>query len=540
MEDSLLISLKNLNNTWLGSKNFSCSNFLLNLFEVVEMRIKTRYTSGIILFLLFIVNLTSIYNVSAITQNEIIAFKGRRIVPDEYQIPDVPYIWQEVNGFCAWASLAMIFQYLGVDITLPQIFDVSGLGYAFYYLRADPTLLFLTGSLGSQLPDTEFLAATYGVEMEWYFSADTPGVGQLKTILRQRGVNVTTLNTFTEGLNFLKKELADNIPIMLSVNPLRFTTIRDYQVLGIPPTTLAAHGVVAVGYNSTHIFINDPGVGSIGIEYGYPTDQRGTYAAIPLEDFQLAWEDRGLIAAKFNTKDGFNLDPEIHRSQTLERIIAKLDGDYKAYAYSQVSMWLGAEAFIKMGEDLQADEFQVMLDSWDQYFGNNRTKLVSTLTDVKPQYIGTMTLVHETMNRAATDLAELLQGLSQYTDALDILDSTLTKFDGLLDFSTLQYPANATQRITSTLFDDAFDPVIQALSDEKSLDESVPIAAPQFEALSTQIKELGISLQTFSTALKDAQSISSGFQLITSLQLALLGGIIVVVVIVVWRKVIKN
>ena len=235
----------------------------------------------------------------------------------QYIIPNVPYVWQEINGLCAWAALTILFQQMGVNVTLEKILDVSGVGFAFYYLRADPTLLFYPGPLGSQIPDTQFLADTFGMDVTWYFGEDTPGIGQLKSVIEQQGMNVTVLSSFMDGLEQLKRDLVNNSPLLVSVNPLRFSTVRDYQVLDLPPDTIAAHGVVAIGYNETHIFINDPGVGSFGPEYGYPADQRGIAVPIPLEDFQLAWQDRSLLAMKLLPKPKFQLSKEALQSQII-------------------------------------------------------------------------------------------------------------------------------------------------------------------------------------------------------------------------------
>lgn len=505
---------------------------------------RTLATQSIGLVFLFVL---ALYPIGDSTMNwttpEKVSFDLHSVDSSQYMVSNVPYIWQEVNGLCAWAALTMVFQHFGVDATLAQILDVSGVGFAFYYVRADPTLLFYPGPLGSQIPDSEFLADTFGMDVTWYFGEDTPGIGQLKSVLEQQGMSVTVFASFMAGFEQLKQDLANNTPLVISVNPLRFSTIRDYQALGLPPGTLAAHGVVAVGYNDTHVFIHDPGVGSFGTEYGYPTDQRGTTVPIPLEDFQRAWEDRALTAYKFLPTQEPQLSVEALRSLTIERIIAKLEGDYHAYAYAPVPMWLGADAFVQMGEDLQPTEFEAMLTSWDTYFGN-RTQLVSTLTDIKSAYLGSLTLTHEAMKRAATDLFEVLHNLNSYSTALNFLTNTLDLFEALVDPAVLHYPADESKRTTTTLFDEAFNLMVQTLSEGQSIEQTVQTATSQLEALSSQITSMGATLIDFSSALKEAPSTTTSdpvvgeqLNLQVILPIALLGGIIVIVVGVVKRKV---
>ncbi|MFQ6125585.1 MAG: C39 family peptidase [Candidatus Heimdallarchaeota archaeon] len=438
--------------------------------------------------------------------NDTVVFKKRIFRSSRYMIPNVPYVWQEVNGLCAWASLNAVFRYFDANTTLARLLDVSGTGFGFLYLRADPTLLFFTGPLGSQIPDTDFLAKIYGFNITWYFGEETPGIDQLKPVLEEHDMNVIMLPSFSDGLEALKQDLHNNIPVVVSINPLRFSTIRDYQAIALPNTVIVGHGVVVVGYNNTHIFVNDPGVGSFGNEYGFPTDQRGTYAPIPLEDFQLAWEDRDLLATKFIPKPDFNFAAEKLYGHAIERIIAKLEGDESAYSYSQVMMWLGADAFLKMGTDVQPEEFEEILNNWDDYFEQNRTQLVTTVASVKMAYLGALTLTYEAMQRAATDLSALLYGLDPYVDALNSLDHALNQFDDLVDFAVLQFLGDDSKRMNQTLFDEAFDPLIQALKEGRSLDTALQTSATQFETLSTQITNIGSALKTFSETLKAAHT----------------------------------
>ncbi len=492
------------------------------------------------LILLSIIVLSPITNTTSISdyQPDNVFYELNNTDTSQYIISDVPYVWQEINGLCAWAALTILFQHMGINVTLDQILDVSGVGFAFYYLRADPTLLFYPGPLGSQIPDTQYLADTFGLDVTWYFGEDTEGIGQLKSVIEQQGMNVTVLSSFVDGLDQLKREMANNTPLLISVNPLRFSTIRDYQILDLPPDTIAAHGVVAIGYNDTHIFINDPGVGSFGPDYGYPTDKRGIAAPIPIEDFQLAWQDRSLFAMKLHPRSDYPQSDEFLRSQTIERIISKLEGDYRAYAYAPFTMWLGADAFVQMGNDLQPSEFEAMLTSWDVYFGD-RTQLVNTLPAIKSAYLGSLSLTYEAMNRAATDLFTLLHGLSQYTPALNSLTKILSDFETLVDSAVLKYSNDESKR-TLTLFDNIFDLVVQALNEGKSIEQAIQTAIPHLEALSLQIANIGDSLTDFSSSLKAIHSTSTKLNIQSILQITLLGGVIVIMVVIVKRKVQHN
>jgi len=55
----------------------------------------------------------------------------RSYVPSaEAILPPVSYVWQEINGFCAWAGTAMAMQYAGADVSLYDVFAASSIGFS--------------------------------------------------------------------------------------------------------------------------------------------------------------------------------------------------------------------------------------------------------------------------------------------------------------------------------------------------------------------------------------------------------------------------
>ncbi|MFW9926559.1 MAG: hypothetical protein ACFFDM_07335, partial [Candidatus Thorarchaeota archaeon] len=65
----------------------------------------------------------------------------------EALLPSQEYIWQEINGFCAWAATAMAMQYAGVDLDLYDVFAASTIGFSFAYFRYDESFLMFPGAL---------------------------------------------------------------------------------------------------------------------------------------------------------------------------------------------------------------------------------------------------------------------------------------------------------------------------------------------------------------------------------------------------------
>ena len=41
---------------------------------------------------------------------------------DSEEVTGVPYVWQEINGFCMWAAVSMAIQHAGVPLDLYDLF----------------------------------------------------------------------------------------------------------------------------------------------------------------------------------------------------------------------------------------------------------------------------------------------------------------------------------------------------------------------------------------------------------------------------------
>jgi hypothetical protein len=61
-------------------------------------------------------------------------------------LEDIPYVWQEVNGFCHWSSLSMALQFLGLPMNLYDVFAITGIGLSAVYIHLGDTRIFVSGS----------------------------------------------------------------------------------------------------------------------------------------------------------------------------------------------------------------------------------------------------------------------------------------------------------------------------------------------------------------------------------------------------------
>ncbi|MHA1926940.1 MAG: hypothetical protein ACW974_13570 [Candidatus Thorarchaeota archaeon] len=86
-------------------------------------------------------------------------------------IQDVPYVWQEINGLCAWAATSVAVQAAGVDLDLHDVLAATSVGLSFAYVRYNDTWLMYPGAIYMQAEPTQFLADLYGLNLTMYFDA---------------------------------------------------------------------------------------------------------------------------------------------------------------------------------------------------------------------------------------------------------------------------------------------------------------------------------------------------------------------------------
>ncbi|MFQ5832839.1 MAG: hypothetical protein ACE5H4_09070 [Candidatus Thorarchaeota archaeon] len=209
----------------------------------------------------------------------------------------VPYVWQEINGLCAWAATSASFQSAGVNLDLHEVLAASSVGFSFAYVNHNDTMLMYPGPVYMQVEPTQFAVDLYGLNMTVYFDKDTPGADQLVDIWQGRGIDVHTLDGQNEAFDLMRSSIDEGYPLLLSVNPA-WLPAEDYDFLRAAGLSGGGHAILVVGYddNSGNATIIDPGVGSFGDNFGYPADGRGNYTPISYTALNSAWSDRYYIS----------------------------------------------------------------------------------------------------------------------------------------------------------------------------------------------------------------------------------------------------
>jgi len=93
-------------------------------------------------------------------------------IPDSHIIENIPYVCQGDTFYCIYASLAMIFQYYGLNTSLFEVCFNSGVGYSLGYRIKNPCHSIFSSLMSQEAKDRQFLADIYGLNYSYWHVND--------------------------------------------------------------------------------------------------------------------------------------------------------------------------------------------------------------------------------------------------------------------------------------------------------------------------------------------------------------------------------
>ena len=353
----------------------------------------------------------------------------------------MPYVWQEINGFCGWAATSIALQFIGVDLDLHDIFAASTIGFSMAHVQYDETMVTFPGALYTQAEPTHFLSELYGVNYTIFLSSELAGVEQIQQAWESEGLSVSLIENQNAAFNLLRNSIDSGYPLLISVDPIWLPAV-DYNFLRQQGLSGGGHGIIVVGYNDTKgtATIVDPGVGSFGDLFGYPDDGRGNYTEITYTALNNAWSNRFYISNLFI--------PETEVPTTVSDTLGpalrdKLLGVGSAYAAtgSNAYIWsFGEKAFRDMSEDISADGLLEFLSQFSDV-ENSREFLSSAFFFIGLGLETAITLQYLSYREGLKALPSLMQDVD-LTQFIDAASDALNPMEMLSDNSTLIYPGN--------------------------------------------------------------------------------------------------
>ncbi|MFW9811069.1 MAG: hypothetical protein ACFFF9_01290 [Candidatus Thorarchaeota archaeon] len=301
---------------------------------------------------------------------------GYGLSADSGEVTDVPYVWQEINGFCQWATVSMALQKIGVNLDLAGVLAASGVGFTAGYIRYEDIWLFLAGSMYQQQRTLATFADLFGFKVEFYIDTDSTDLGPpFALILESRNVNWTEVDGWDDAIQILKNGIDCGFPVGIWVN-LQNLPASDYDIirsLGVTDIT-PTHLVLITGYNETSGIaqVMDPAIGLFDDPASYPEDGSWFYE-INFTSLNQAW--LGFYAMTI-VKPGPGRSEDFTYN-LVNYILNRLRGDRNSYAPGSEDTFFwnyGSNAFRAMAGDLTDTGLSSFMDEFDEY--NLHTKSI--------------------------------------------------------------------------------------------------------------------------------------------------------------------
>ncbi len=451
---------------------------------------------------------------------------------DSGEVAGVPYVWQELNGFCHWATLSMQLQSIGIQLDLAEVFAASGAGFTAGYVRFEDTWVFVSGPGYRQQSNLATFADLLGFEIEFYMDTDSTDYGPLVSItMNSHNVNWTEIDGWDEAFQILKSGIDSGFPVEIYVN-LQNLPASDYDLfrdLGITDIT-PSHSILVTGYNETSgtAQIMDPAIGLFDDPATFPDDGSWFYE-INFTALNQAWF--GVYGTAI-IKPGSGTTPDI--TQNLANLVVdRLRGDRTSYAPSgseDAFFWnYGSYAFRAMATDLTDAGLSSFMDEFDEYDLHTRSII---LLDLGMGLESRLTQ-HYASYRAALDaLPSVLSDLDLQEFGSEG-ELALEHFDVFSDNSTVNTPfyTGGVKLVTKT-----FEKI--AYQYEYEFDGDLSSAASYCEEDLAEIRTHLIAIADAWDAAADALEVALQGQ--TTLPMILLStsmaGILVLVIVIVRRR----
>ncbi len=451
------------------------------------------------------------------------------------EISGVPYVWQEVNGFCLPSALSMVLQSMGMDLSLYDILAASGSGFSMVSISVNEAMSFFPGVMVRQIPWLEFLTDLYGLELQFYLDSSTPYGWNALQILRGWGSNSTDYSDSASYTPFsvMKESIDAGYPLAITADtyylpPSDYDIIRDY--VGPMQPGGIGHAIVIVGYNDTSgtVRIHDPGVGLTEPHAGYPDDGRWNYT-MSYSTLNSTWQSCGYATFRLSNGTGPITDFE---DRLAPYITQRLIGNRSAYFADKENYFYlgtGADAFRGMGLDMTLEPIRDYCQYYMEVDKPNAIRALGHNLEVMMTmqymaYRSSLNLLPDML--PSFDLTEFIDEASEALPHMDALsdNASITSGISIIPHDTILY--NTFFGMASS-FESShdLDGAINEFSEE--LDE----IAEHFFAIADSWKAAGEAL---SNELAESQSIPND-----NLVIVLGGGVsilIIGVVLVVWRK----
>ncbi|MHA1390334.1 MAG: C39 family peptidase [Candidatus Thorarchaeota archaeon] len=437
-----------------------------------------------------------------ITNTELVPNEDFQVsqTPDAVYIPDVPYVWQEVNGYCMSAALSMVLQSMGMNMEFHDLFVGMGTGFSTLYVGVDQIRNLYPGVFIQQPAYFEFFCDLYGLEQTAYIDTREPfGSGGAYNYDRYGVEYIDYAHSSASPFDVLRETISSGVPLTIAADlfylpPTDYDDIRQYSAPldanGI------AHAITVVGYNDTshEIYIQDPGVGLFEYNHGYPEDGRWNYT-MSFFDFNRAWQGAGYYALKVEQGTGPVDDFEVRLGKY---ILDKIRGNRTRYFEGLENFFYlspGKSAFSGFGLDLTVD----CIAEYARWFQEvNKDEALLSLGHITEMFL---TIQYHGYLNALDSIQEILPGLD-LTEFIDAAEDAIPHFEVLT--SDLSIIISVGTIFRDTLLFSTFEDIALDFQSSGDLEGSIGNHQDRLDEIRTHLFAIADSWDAAADALEKA------------------------------------
>jgi hypothetical protein len=323
--------------------------------KVKKMKLKILTTSFLLIFLLIVAFFPS-FQCNTAPETAPQYLDASTPSKTTAYITNIPYVWQEINGFCHWACISMALQHLGLPINLYDVFAATGIGFSAVYVTFEDLRMFIPGSNYRQIYQAQYLAMLLGIDYTVMVDNSTEPGQMLTLTLDAWNLDYQLIEGGGEAQQTLCQCLDAGYPMLLWVDPFYlppsdYDILRNYSIHS--SNTGSGHAILAIGYNDTAqiVWIMDPGVGALGDHVAYPSDGRWHYN-ISYTDLNMAREALGFGAITITLRNPeHNLSQYSYPTFIYQRLLG-IHSSYELTGFDPTIVSCGANAFRRLSADL--------------------------------------------------------------------------------------------------------------------------------------------------------------------------------------------
>jgi hypothetical protein len=244
-------------------------------------------------------------------------------IPQSHVIDNVPIVGQDSRFYCNIASLTMILNYYGYNLTKYEVFYLMGGGFSLFRVEHRYLKTFASNECAYPPSNHEFLASLLNLSFQQFHTDLTKDEDKV----------------WNQIWTCILQNISNNQPVLISVD----SALLSAHQLGLKlPIVLwknialsINHKVVVVGYNQSNqsICYHDPQYSIFGDK------QTGAYLWAPVDVFKTAFQRYRSITADLSHyrikcfEKPVNISYDIERiiDQAYQRNMRRLKGDATAY-----------------------------------------------------------------------------------------------------------------------------------------------------------------------------------------------------------------